>query len=370
METNSRFAKALARRAQGIEFYAKTLYEHNHVLFLFAAARSLFNKALDLEAFWESGDRNSVAPELIEQRKRIANFLLRNHYDEEFDLNQWSLGDTEEERSYRRWCLRERLFLNPLNDAYTVSVAATDVLHLPSHVYKVGDVPRFPGYYNLMKQEYVSARYRLYRALHEDVQEFLMRDVLMLDNGEGQLLGHYTEDLRAAFRSCYAIFDKIGLFLNDYFQIGIEAKNVNFRGIWYEKPNSGKFDLRPIFRNNRNRPLRGLFFLSKDLFDNTFKEVSEPDAADLVKLRQQIEHRFLSFQYANYGESTETHRLMLIVDFQDKALRLMKMVREALIYVSLAMHREETLRMEASKSDDSAIIPSISPQRIESFQRF
>ena len=370
LETNSRFAKALASRAQGTEFYAKTLYDPNHILFLLAAARSLFEEALDEDAFWESGDHDSFVSKLSEQQKRIADYLLRNHYDEEFDFNQWSLGDTEEERSYRRWCLRERLFLNPLNDAYTVSVAATDVLHLPSHVYKVGGVPRFPGYYNLMKQEYVSARYRLYRALHEDDQEFLMRDVLMLDSGEGQLLGHYTEDLRSAFRSCYSILDKLGLFLNDYFQIGIDARNVSFRGIWYEKPNSGKFDLRPIFRDNRNRPLRGLFFLSKDLFDDAFKEVSEPDAADLAKLRQQIEHRFLSFQYAKYGESTETHGLMLIGDFQDKALRLLKMAREALIYVSLAMHREETLRTEASKSDDNIIIPSIPSQRIESFRRF
>ena len=40
-----------------------------------------------------------------------------------------------------------------------------------------------------------------------------MRDVRMLDSGEGQVLGHFTEDLRSAFRSAYAIFDKIGAFL-------------------------------------------------------------------------------------------------------------------------------------------------------------
>ena len=192
----------------------------------------------------------------------------------------------------------------------------------------------------------------------------------MLDSGEGQLLGHYTEDLRAAYRACYAIFDKIGLFLNDYFQMGIEAKKVSFRNLWYEKPNSEIPDLRPIFKDNHNWLLRGLFFLSKDLFDDTFKEVSEPDAADLAKLRQQVEHRFLSFQYAKYGESTETHGLISIGDFQDKAIRLMKMAREALIYVSLAMHREEILRTEASKRDGSTIIPSVLPQQIDSFYRF
>ena len=124
LETNSIFAKALVNRAQALGFYAGTLYDHNHASILLAAARSLFDDALDPEAFWESGDRDCIAPGLIEQRNQIADYLLNIQYDEEFDLNQWSLSNSEEERSYRRWCLHERLFLNPLNDAYTFSVAA------------------------------------------------------------------------------------------------------------------------------------------------------------------------------------------------------------------------------------------------------
>ena len=85
--------------------------------------------------------------------------------------------------------MRERLFLNPLNEAYTDTVAAADVLHLPSHSYKFPEMPRFPAYYNLMKQEYVSARYRLYEAIHGIAPEFVMSDVVMLDSGEGQVLG-------------------------------------------------------------------------------------------------------------------------------------------------------------------------------------
>ena len=264
LKTEPRFAKALASQGQGIAFYASTLYDHAHTSILLVAARSLLDRALDQDARWESADRDSFAPSLIEKRKQIGAHLISVAYDEQFDLNQWSLGETEEESSYRRWCLRERLFLNPLNESYTDSVAATDVLHLPSHNYGIEDAPRFPAYYNLMKQEYISARYRLYRATHEDDPDFLMRNVLMLDSGEGQALGHYTEDLRSAFRSAYAVFDKIGLFLNDYFQIGIEPKKVTFRGVWSEKLNSQAFKIRPMFKGHPNWPLRGLYFLSKD----------------------------------------------------------------------------------------------------------
>ena len=61
---------------------------------------------------------------------------------------------------------------------------------------------------------------------------------------------------------------------------------------------------------------------------------------------------------------------MSIADFQDKALHLLKMAREALIYVSLAMHREETLRRDATEGGDETIIASIPSRRIESFSVF
>ena len=111
-----------------------------------------------------------------------------------------------------------------------------------------------------------------------------------------------------------------------------------------------------------------MYFLSKDLFDNDFEEVSEPDAADLAGLRNQAEHRFLSLQRSEKGVSTETHGLIAITDFQDKTLRLMKMAREALIYLSLAMHREENLRAELS-TDVTAKTGWLAPRQIEEFQR-
>ena len=366
-ESVPHFAKALANRGEAICHLAQSLYDHGHTPLMLAAARSLYHAALGEESVWESGDRDSLAPRLSEELRQITSYLKQVGFNESFDLNRWSLGATEEERAYRRWCLRKRLFLNPLNETHTCSVAATDVLHLPSHTYNIEEEPRFPAYYNLLKQEYISSRYRLYRAIHEDEPEFLMRDVLMLDSGEGQALGHYTEDLRAAFRSAYSIFDKIGLFLNDYFGIGLDPRKVTFRTIWFENPNN-PVSLRPVFKNNRNWILRGLFFLSKDLFDGALKEVAEPDAANIARLRQQVEHRFLSFQHFPEGTDTETHWILAADTFQDKTLRLLKMAREALIYLSLAMHLEETRREEASKNEERLRI-SLNPRRIDFFKR-
>ena len=368
LEAEPRFAKALANRAKALTFYATALYDRGHELWLLSAARSLFEAALGASAVWESGDRASFAPALAEERDRIKSYLAEMDLDETFDLNQWQLGATQEERAYRRWCLRERLFLNPLNDEYTDSVAATDVLHLPDHTYRTEEPPRFPAYFNLLKQEYVSARYRLYRATHERDPDYLMGEVLMLDSGEGQALGHYSENLKSAFRSAYSLFDKIGLFLNDYFKVGLAPVEVNFRKVWSEKSSGSTSQVRPTFAGRRNWPLRGLYFLSKDLFDRDFEEVSEPDAANLAGLRNQIEHRFLSLQHSEDGGSTGTYRLILIADFQAKTLRLMKMAREALINLSLAIHREEALRTEGPR-DKTGTTTALVPRSIETFQR-
>ena len=360
LEIIPKFAKALANQASGIVYYARTLYDPGHAAVLLSAARSQFDDALTSDALWESEDAHTVVQRLIEQRDRVAEYLSQVSYKEEYDLNQWSLGNTATERAYRRWCLKEGLFLNPLNDVYTESVAATDVLHLPDHTYRLEDVPRFPAYFNPMKQEYISARYRLYKGLTEKNPDYIMRDVLMLDSGEGQALGHYTEDLRAAFRSSYAIFDKIGLFLNDYFQIGLKARHVTFRRVWSNTGSGGSSTIRSIFRGRRNWPLRGLYFLSKDLFNPDFKELAETDAQGLADLRQQIEHRFLSFQDYSVYEGTETHMFLSLQEFESKALRLMRMAREALIYLSLAMHREEGVREKGLDDSSNVNFPVVS----------
>lgn len=339
------FAMALANRANALCSYASHVYDNGHSLLLLWAARKLLDQALSETATLDSHDPSELAPGWITKRRQIQDHLARSGFDEDFDTNQWALGRSPEERTFRSWCLQNRLFLNPLNDTYLTTVSASDVLHLPSHSYPVTEAPRFPSYFNLLKQEYVSARYRLFRAMHEPDTEpdFVMRDVLMLPGGYDQVLGHHTEDLRSAFRSAYAIFDKIGLFLNDYYGVGLKPRDVTFRSIWSQR-RGATFSLREPFRDKRNWLLRGLYFLSKDLFDPLFKDTAAPDAEDLAALRNAAEHRFLSLQPHRQDRDTSTHSFVSVEEFERKTLRLLKMAREALIYLSLAMHQEERAR--------------------------
>ena len=366
LQQNQRFAMALGNRAFGITYYGRRLYDPGHGLVMLDIARSGYNTALSETAEWDAVERSHSMPFFQAERDKIDACLRADKFDHDYDLNQWPLGDREEERRYRRWCLDKRLFLNPLNDVLNLSVAARDVLHLPDHTYQIDEAPRFVGYYNLLKQEYVSARYHLYRAIDEPASSFLNRDVLLFDIEDGGVYGHHTEELKSAFRSAYALFDKIGLFLNDYYTIGLKPSEVNFRNVWSEKPKGAKeHRLRQVFDRKENWPLRGLYFLSKDLFDDEFNDAAEPDARQLSDLRNRIEHRFLSLQQSGHDmtSGTEIHGLISLYSFQQNALRMLRMAREALIYLSLAMHQEEHIRNKKD-ADEAKIIPSFKCRRI------
>lgn len=101
----------------------------------------------------------------------------------------------------------------------------------------------------------------------------------------------------------------------------------------------------PCFEGSQNWPLRGLYYLSKDLFDDDFDDVALPEAKELAGLRNRIEHRYLILlDYDAPANNTDIHSYISLDEFQLKTLRIMSMAREALVYLSLAMHREEEIR--------------------------
>ncbi len=159
------------------------------------------------------------------------------------------------------------------------------------------------------------------------------------------------EKLKLAFRMAYSLFDKIAFFLKKYFRLPVSQQRVNFRTLWYPEGRKAN-GLQPKLRQSANWPLRGLFWLSKDLYEHNpdFKEGLEADARQLYALRNHLEHNYLLIQddalYASSGKSglrgMDDGSVYVIgrSDFANRTLRILKMVRAALIYLSLAVHWE------------------------------
>jgi hypothetical protein len=269
------------------------------------------------------------------------------------------MGRFKAERQYRRWVLHSGLFLNPLNDLGSYSIAAQDIMSLPSITTTTGQFPPLIGFFNQMKQEYVSGRWLLYAGLHAKSIHFSDRKVALINTLDYPSYSLAVEKVKAAYRIAYSIFDKIAFFLNDYAALGIKSRDVYFKTLWYD-PHKQPRTVRKEFASSRNWPLRGLHWLSKDLFEPELQAVMEPEAQELYVIRNKLEHSYLKVHEMLLPRSGNdpisdmfTDRLAYSIardDLQAKTIHLYRLARAALIYLSLGMHREEELRRRAHKA--------------------
>lgn len=360
LSLNSKFGMARGNRGIALSHYARVLYDNGQSIFMLAVAHESLMGAVAEGAFYE-GSGYAAAQETfrevaaqIESRVNISGSLkLRN--------KKYSTGRSAAERHYRNWCLHNRLYINPLNDLGAMSIAAHDVLTLPSLTVGITEgaaVPGIIGFFNQMKQEFVSARLLYYEGLKSRRSHFSDRGVLLYNTLDYPAYSLATEKMRAAFRVAYSLFDKISYFTNHYLQLGHDPNRVSFRGVWYEAKGKPPRPLLATFVTCKNWPLRGLFWLSKDLFEDEFTAATEPDAEALNELRNHMEHKYLQLHQEigqlaprAFGESVYRG------DFADKTLRLLKLVRASLMYLSLSVCDEERARQQKSGPRKAASMP-------------
>ncbi len=348
------FWMARGNRGRGLIQYANVLYDGGHrAVFGLFAHRDVVNAAEGALRMPHLGDAR-VALHFRQCATSVESVMDPSVVAETYNLDGYALGETEEERHYRTWCLQRTLFLNPLNDLEARSIAARDVLHLPNFTTGLKEPPIPAGFFNQMKQEFVSSRWLYFQATHEAEPHFSDRDVLLYNTLDYPTYGLAVEKLKMAFRSAYSLFDKIAFFLNHYMDLGIAFRQVNFHSIWRENK---KMPVRAQFEASENWPYRGLYWLSKDLFEDTddYRDLTEPDAQALHEVRNHLEHRYLkvhdpTLPYRNSpgkgaGPYSDTLAYALSRDdLEGKALRVLMLARAALIYLSLGMHCEEERR--------------------------
>lgn len=247
---------------------------------------------------------------------------------------------------------------------------AQDVMHLPNMITNIDEPPYLFGFYNQLKQEYVSARFLLWEGITESEKynkHFSDNDVYLLNTLDFPEYGLATEKIKIAFRSTYSLFDKIAYFVNDYWGLKIPEAKINFQSVWVDTQKGVK-QLRSEFMKYPNLSLRGLYWISKDFIeqDNNNKLVlgktMEPDADRLRTIRNHLEHKYLKVHDNMWGYTDEkwdsffSNQLAYHISHEElsqKTIRLIKMARAALMYLSMSVHQEE--RIKAEKMSDIAI---------------
>ena len=348
LRLNTRFGMARGNRGIALSHYARALYDGGHAAFMLVAAHEALTSALADDALYEGLEYRPAQEAFRKEAGHLESHMNINAVRGDIAGKEYALGDREQERRYRSWCLAQRLFINPLNDLGALSIAAQDVLTLPSLTVSTatgGAVPEVIGFFNQMKQEFVSARYLYYEGLHAKGVHFSDHDVRLYNTLDYPAYSLAAEKMRASFRLAYSLFDKISFFLNHHLQLGHKPKNVSFRSVWYEPKGSPPLPLLAKFASYQNWPLRGLFWLSKDLFEDDFKSVTEPDAELLNEMRNHLEHKYLQLHQEIVTPGSPSLGYSIYKgDFAARTLRLLKLSRAAMIYLSLGVWREERKR--------------------------
>lgn len=353
----------MARGTLGLSLtsYARVIHSDYHAAALFFAAdRELTRTIEDAHAY--PGFGHPEAAERFEREKVwIDAHVNLAEFSRQFSPDQGTLGKSRAERAYRAWCLNNCLFLNPINDGLACPAAAHDTLPLPDFVTKIREPPSLLGFFNQIKQEYVSARWVLYCGTHSSRPHFSDRDVALTNTLDYPAYGLGVEQVRTAYRVAYSLFDKIAFFMNVYFSLSIPLKQVSFGRVWKDKQGPNGVLIKR-FASSKNSVLRGLYWLSRDLLDLSFSQSTAPDAQALAEIRNQIEHRYLKVHeiFAGKPGFQQKARDDFLVDtlaysigrsdFENKALRLLKLSRAAIIHLTLAMDFEEKRRRRASRS--------------------
>jgi len=374
-----KFAMALGNLGFGLEIYAKYLYDQGHQVVILKEAYGFLRSVSEPGAIWDSEDYQVIAESMLNKAEDIEAHVDLSRV-ERISFYKHSLGRSESERSYRSWALDNGLFLSPLNDLGAYPIASHDVLHLPEMVRPVSEPPHYIGFFNQLKQEYVTARFLCWQgitAAESYKKHYSDKDVLLLDTLDYPVYSRAAEEVKVAFRIAYSLFDKIAYFINEYWSLGMQERSINFQSIWFEGGTKGKPKrLRVKFQGRQNLPLRGLYWLSKDFVESgrdadspVLGETMEPDAYNLRSIRNHLEHKYLKVHddmwsftdrssASMFDDQWATHLSMQ--ELQQKTLRILKIARCGLTYLSLAVHREESLRR--SQTPDEITVPMSLPR--------
>ena len=353
LNIDDNFGMALGNLGRVYQHYGMLEYDNGHRdIFHYFAYHYLDNaiKSTDPNTYSEAKDCfeatiDCYAPEYIEKVLKPDLCFKQFSYENPDELN------------YRKWCLSNGLFLNTLNDLpIAESCFAADVIQLPNMIANIHSKPIFHGMFSQLKQEYIYARYLYYSTLSFISEpHYADKDTYIKAYTDYSLYSIRVEKLKTAFKTLYGLFDKIAYFLEHYFELGINERDINFRSIWRDSAGKGKkaYNYKNVLNPSENFALSSLYWISKD-FSEKFEDSPNPELKRISDIRNSLEHKYTKVydiiskkDIPEYGDG-----LALYVseeELYEVVIFLLKILREAIINLSLCVNIAEIPKREASK---------------------
>jgi tetratricopeptide (TPR) repeat protein len=328
LQEDPEFAKANGNRAGALQNLA-TISGHSTSLLLEAA-----------QGYRKGAEGKNVPTRVREEWLRRARSIK-----ETLKAQVQDVPDPDEDRrrtekefeshsGYRQFSLRNFLSLNEHALYCRCAAARKDTLTVQTNALAVeGEfIPAMEHRLDRVKSEFAFARYSFYEALNQDtaILDGLDEDVHYVQPFDAESIGLRSESLRASFRTCFGILDKIARALCELFDLPVQdGESINFhQSLW--NPNSPRWEaLNAIERNSFHS---ALYSQATDLSNKTGGEW-----AVYRNWRNAVEHGFLVLQEHPNAEVSEgvvhgTESVMVVPlgRFQRKALHLLQLTRSAI----------------------------------------
>lgn len=344
LKRNPKFPQALKSKADNLAYLS--LYTNSKVsASLYAQIYFLYKKTIE---------SNFVPPNILKQ----SYAGLKNAHD-----NLTALGQSTEELSkeidlnqmeyklhsdYRKYCIDNFLTLNEHSLYCNCLLSAKDNLQIgiSNVVFKSKLLPRLELLLNRIKSEFAFARWNYYKSLTEDAFDY---DVIFSELFENEIIDSQSETLRASFRICYGILDKIALGICKLYEI--EGGNMYFERFWDDK------NRKDVLEKQKNIHLNALASIANDLNSN------RGELKHFKQWRNKIEHNLLILQDQksiiidpfNVLDDTDFIIAVDINDFRDKTIHLLQITRAAILSFVYCV-RLQTITTNDPKTTQSIVI--------------
>lgn len=179
--------------------------------------------------------------------------------------------------------------------------------------------------------------------MYNNKNHFSDENVYLVNTIDYPKYGLNIEKVKAAYRSAYALFDRIGYFLNKYFKLGWKDREVSFKRIWQSDNNA----IYEVFENNI--ALKGMYWTYKDLFAKT--KSKNLDCIDkklrrTYTIRNIMEHRYLKVLDSNFiDQATSDYDNLAYTITSDElnelGINLIRICRELIILLCFTVNINE-----------------------------
>ncbi|MCQ2485206.1 MAG: LA2681 family HEPN domain-containing protein [Clostridia bacterium] len=353
LSVNKNFGMALGNLGRAYQQYAVLEYDKYYRDLFHCYAYQCLTKAIECDDPNTYDDAKAVFENSI---KIYAPEFIEHVLSKKVTFKKYSY-DNPEELSYRIWCLKNGLFLNTLNDLPTAEFCfAADVIQLPDMIVNINDKPIFHGMFSQLKQEYIYARYLYYSTLAFDREpHFADKETEIKAYTDYAQYSIRIEKLKTSFKTLYGLFDKIAYFIENYFNLGIKEQEINFRSIWQDSGERGKkYSYKNVLNPDKNFALSSLYWISKDFFEK-FEDSPNPELKRIKDIRNSLEHKYTKIYNSFFKDEIEEYGdgLALYVseeEFYETTMMLLKILREAIISLSLCVNVAEEPKREEAKN--------------------